>query len=210
MHIWFSLIGLQDLFIHVNSSFLHESNVKIGKKMSVSVWCELSETGCFLSSNFLIVMELTNDPNIVCVCQCVFIGVVCNQVLVKTSPQQHPINNTDVQIMWFQTWGNLTPVSWVPVTAHLGIGMKWRLVEVFFFFFFCFIWSLTKQEAHSSVHPQRLSKPPSNWGQVCIQTQQVRNGEAPSWFYKPLSCGCNKSTTVYNSLKVWEVSYHLL
>lgn len=72
-------------------------------------------------------------------------------------PQQHPINNTNTHM--HKQCGCRRRVTW-PRQAEclsqlISIGVKWRLVEVVL----CFTWSLTRQEAHSSVHPQPLGKP---------------------------------------------------
>lgn len=75
--------------------------------------------------------------------------------------QQHPINNTNAHM--HKQCSCRRRVTW-PRCAEclsqlISFGVKWRLVEVVLYY----SWSLTRQEAHSSVHPQQLGKPPSQF-----------------------------------------------
>lgn len=95
-----------------------------------------------------------------CVCVCIHEGGLLSGVGEKPShpPQHCPINKTDAHIN--KPCGCRHKVTW-PQRAEslsqlISIGMKRSLVEVAL----CFSWSLPKQEAHSSVHPRRLGKPP--------------------------------------------------
>lgn len=97
----------------------------------------------------------------VCVFVCVLMGGLLPGVVEKLPTllscplvtQMHTRMHTSCGWRHGVTWAQRTQC----LSQLISIGMKWRQLEVVR----CFSWSFTKQEAHSSVHPQPLGKPPT-------------------------------------------------